>query len=204
MTSRALRRSGQDALRAGVLLEDGADSAAQGDGRRLAERGVRFIQLYHRDWDHHNDLSMFMKMCAGFCDRVCQHRDMTHLATLPSFFLAIEMQLGLRMAQHGVPVRFAGHVLGGLVEPEIAQQVQHDDRRMLAHVAQRQAALAQAILDAARQAGYTSVLLDTLDDMEAARALYEALGFTQVGRRRGYYQHPSEDALLLRREIGPG
>jgi hypothetical protein len=24
--------------------------------RRLAERGVRFIQLYHRDWDHHNGL----------------------------------------------------------------------------------------------------------------------------------------------------
>ena len=24
--------------------------------RRLAERGVRFIQLYHRDWDHHNDI----------------------------------------------------------------------------------------------------------------------------------------------------
>jgi len=25
--------------------------------RRLAERGVRFIQLYHRDWDHHSDVS---------------------------------------------------------------------------------------------------------------------------------------------------
>ena len=24
--------------------------------RRLAERGVRFIQLYHRDWDHHSKL----------------------------------------------------------------------------------------------------------------------------------------------------
>ncbi len=24
--------------------------------RRLAERGVRFIQLYHRDWDHHSSL----------------------------------------------------------------------------------------------------------------------------------------------------
>jgi uncharacterized protein (DUF1501 family) len=24
--------------------------------RRLAERGVRFIQLYHRDWDHHGNL----------------------------------------------------------------------------------------------------------------------------------------------------
>ena len=24
--------------------------------RRLAERGVRFVQLYHRDWDHHGNL----------------------------------------------------------------------------------------------------------------------------------------------------
>ncbi|GIW79836.1 MAG: sulfatase [Gemmatales bacterium] len=37
--------------------------------RRLAERGVRFIQLYHRGWDHHNDIRKFMKMCAGFVDR---------------------------------------------------------------------------------------------------------------------------------------
>jgi hypothetical protein len=37
--------------------------------RRLAERGVRFIQLYHRDWDHHNDLVPFMKICCGLCDR---------------------------------------------------------------------------------------------------------------------------------------
>ena len=33
--------------------------------RRLAERGVRFIQLYHRDWDHHGGLPKGMpKMCA--------------------------------------------------------------------------------------------------------------------------------------------
>ena len=36
--------------------------------------------------------------------------------------------------------------------------------------------LAEAILDAARLAGYGCVLLDTLNDMEAARALYEDLG----------------------------
>ncbi len=29
--------------------------------RRLAERGVRFIQLYHRGWDHHNGIVDFMK-----------------------------------------------------------------------------------------------------------------------------------------------
>lgn len=37
--------------------------------RRMAERGVRFIQLYHRDWDHHNDLTMFMKIGANHVDR---------------------------------------------------------------------------------------------------------------------------------------
>jgi hypothetical protein len=37
--------------------------------RRMAERGVRFIQLYHRDWDHHNDLKKFVNICAGACDR---------------------------------------------------------------------------------------------------------------------------------------
>ncbi len=32
--------------------------------RRLAERGVRFIQLYHRDWDHHGNLPKGLpKMC---------------------------------------------------------------------------------------------------------------------------------------------
>ena len=37
--------------------------------RRMAQRGVRFIQLYHRDWDHHNDLKKFVGVCAGACDR---------------------------------------------------------------------------------------------------------------------------------------
>jgi uncharacterized protein (DUF1501 family) len=37
--------------------------------RRLAERGVRFIQLYHRDWDHHGDLVNYMNICCGATDR---------------------------------------------------------------------------------------------------------------------------------------
>jgi hypothetical protein len=37
--------------------------------RRLAERGVRFIQLYHRGWDHHGDLVNYMKVCCGLTDR---------------------------------------------------------------------------------------------------------------------------------------
>ena len=36
--------------------------------RRLAERGVRFIQLYHRDWDHHNGLTPYITECAKLTD----------------------------------------------------------------------------------------------------------------------------------------
>lgn len=37
--------------------------------RRLAERGVRFIHLYHRGWDHHGGLVKFMNICCGLTDR---------------------------------------------------------------------------------------------------------------------------------------
>ena len=36
--------------------------------RRLVERGVRFVHLYHRGWDHHGDLVPYMKTCCGLCD----------------------------------------------------------------------------------------------------------------------------------------
>jgi uncharacterized protein (DUF1501 family) len=39
--------------------------------RRLAERGVRFIQLYHRDWDFHDGLKGYMKTKAAEVDRPC-------------------------------------------------------------------------------------------------------------------------------------
>src|SRR5262249_28782538 len=37
--------------------------------RRLAERGVRFIQLYHRAWDHHSDIEGAMPEAAQQVDR---------------------------------------------------------------------------------------------------------------------------------------
>jgi ribosomal protein S18 acetylase RimI-like enzyme len=59
--------------------------------------------------------------------------------------------------------------------------------------------LALAILDAAQQRGYASVLLDTLDDMEAARALYEELGFEEIPP---YYHNPLPGAHYLKVDIG--
>lgn len=51
---------------------EGADGTFAGNcllARRLAERGVRFIQLYHRGWDHHGDLAKYMDICCGAVDR---------------------------------------------------------------------------------------------------------------------------------------
>lgn len=47
--------------------------------------------------------------------------------------------------------------------------------------------LAQALMDRALQAGYSCMLLDTLDDMEAARGLYSSLGFEEIPP---YYFNP--------------
>jgi uncharacterized protein (DUF1501 family) len=39
--------------------------------RRLAEKGVRFIQLYHKDWDHHGDIKNGVTLKAKEIDRAC-------------------------------------------------------------------------------------------------------------------------------------
>lgn len=58
--------------------------------------------------------------------------------------------------------------------------------------------LAETVLDAARMAGYRSVLLDTLDDMESARALYAELGFTEIPP---YYHNPIAGAHYLKADL---
>jgi putative acetyltransferase len=58
--------------------------------------------------------------------------------------------------------------------------------------------LAEAILDRARMAGYQSVLLDTLDDMESARALYVELGFEDIPP---YYHNPIPGAHYLKVDL---
>ena len=59
--------------------------------------------------------------------------------------------------------------------------------------------LAQALIDQAREAGYSCMLLDTLDDMEAARGLYEVLGFEEIPP---YYFNPIAGAHYLKVDLG--
>lgn len=55
--------------------------------------------------------------------------------------------------------------------------------------------LTEAIVDAARVAGYHHLLLDTLSDMESARALYADLGFEAIPP---YYHNPVAGAHYLK------
>ena len=58
--------------------------------------------------------------------------------------------------------------------------------------------LAEALLDEARRAGYSVMLLDTLDDMESARELYTTLGFSEIAP---YYYNPIPGAHYLKAEL---
>lgn len=58
--------------------------------------------------------------------------------------------------------------------------------------------LAEGTLDAARRAGYACVLLDTLDEMESARALYASLGFEEIPP---YYHNPLPGSHYLKVDI---
>ena len=58
--------------------------------------------------------------------------------------------------------------------------------------------LAQALIDRAVQAGYSAMLLDTLDDMEAARGLYASLGFDEIPP---YYFNPIAGAHYLKVDL---
>ena len=55
--------------------------------------------------------------------------------------------------------------------------------------------LARRAIDCARTGGYSAILLDTLDEMEAARELYVTLGFEEVPP---YYFSPLPGAHYLR------
>ena len=57
--------------------------------------------------------------------------------------------------------------------------------------------LVEAFLTRAREQQCRAVYLDVRESNGAALHLYESLGFCVVGRRRGYYRQPDEDALLM-------
>jgi ribosomal-protein-alanine N-acetyltransferase len=63
--------------------------------------------------------------------------------------------------------------------------------------------LLDRVVATAVESGARALYLEVRESNVAARALYQSRGFDLVGRRRGYYQRPVEDALVLRRSMAP-
>ena len=63
-------------------------------------------------------------------------------------------------------------------------------------------ALLSALEETLAARGVTSVYLDVRASNRGAQALYESVGYEQVGLRRGFYENPREDGLVYRKNIG--
>ncbi len=62
--------------------------------------------------------------------------------------------------------------------------------------------LVERMVSFSRENGVKAVTLEVRESNQAALCLYESYGFKREGLRRGYYQNPAEDAVIMwRREI---
>jgi [ribosomal protein S18]-alanine N-acetyltransferase len=61
--------------------------------------------------------------------------------------------------------------------------------------------LVHEVLERVRKRGSKECFLEVRVSNTGARKLYEEIGFTAIGKRRGYYRKPVEDALVMRVEL---
>ena len=60
--------------------------------------------------------------------------------------------------------------------------------------------LCLGLVEALKEKGNHCLTLEVRASNDPAKALYEKLGFVQVGLRKNYYRNPREDACILRKE----
>ena len=60
-----------------------------------------------------------------------------------------------------------------------------------------------SLITEARKRGARETFLEVRADNPVARTLYESLGFTEIGVRRGYYQPDGVDAIAMRLDVPP-
>ncbi len=93
----------------------------------------------------------------------------------------------------------AGYCIGWVVVDHL--QIQN----VAVHPAHRRRGLAifmiEDALSDARKRGAKAASLEVRQSNVSARRLYEGLGFREAGERSGYYSRPSEDAVVLQKEL---
>lgn len=128
---------------------------------------------------------------------LCFQNFEAELAGLPGEYVAPRGALLLAMVGGAVAGCVAMRALDDVDYPNACEM-----KRLYVRPSQRRLGLgrllAQAMVDQGLRSGYSTMLLDTLDDMEAARGLYAALGFEEIPP---YYFNPIAGAHYLRARL---
>ena len=95
----------------------------------------------------------------------------------------------------------------GVVTGYVGSQTVIDESDMMnvaVHPDHRRKGIAEALVvelvEALKKRESHCLTLEVRASNAPAKALYEKLGFAQVGLRKNYYRNPKEDALILRKE----
>ncbi|MBI3122096.1 MAG: ribosomal protein S18-alanine N-acetyltransferase [candidate division NC10 bacterium] len=103
-----------------------------------------------------------------------------------------------RLADAGTPPPVGGYICVWVVSDELhINNIAVDPRWRRRGIA---GALLEAALDHGRMRGARRAFLEVRVSNLAAQALYRQYGFEAAGVRRGYYDQPTEDAVIMRRE----
>ena len=107
-----------------------------------------------------------------------------------------ENALGAVIIENGRALAYAG-MTAVLDEGAITNVATHPDarRRGLGE------AVLSFLLAKGMEKGLTTFSLEVRETNAPAIRLYEKLGFVALGRRRNFYRHPSEDALIMVKQI---
>lgn len=132
--------------------------------------------------DHVPQVAQLEKIC--FCDPWSEKSIASELSNPLALWLVAE--------EDGVVV---GYIGSQTVPPEsdVMNVAVHPDHRRKG-IAQ---ALVTALWEALKEQGNERLTLEVRASNAPAIALYEKMGFTQVGLRRNYYRNPKEDACIL-------
>jgi ribosomal-protein-alanine N-acetyltransferase len=149
-------------------------------------------------------------LCTGITVRVAKHEDVPaiHAIEVGSFADPWQVAAFRDLITHGrahveVAEDQARAIVGYSVSVHAADEAEIANLAVAAAARRRgiATALLRNLVSDAKRRGAKSIFLEVRESNVAARRLYAAHGFTEVGRRSRYYQKPVEDALLMRKDL---